>query len=150
MTQAPQLRPLTVSLAIRMQFFQTFLLLVSSALGIFLSIWGPERGTPHKERFLNTIVRFLFPGLLALCTGILLVVRNRFGWWLAVGWNLIAIYGTAAAFLPYVWALFLILLVAPSLAIGCLFTRSTRSYFALLSPTEAAQHSSRFSLVDPS
>jgi hypothetical protein len=140
MTKTTLLRPLTVSLAIRMQFFQTFLLLVFSALGIFLSIWGPERGTPHKERLFNSIVRILLPGLAALCTGILLVVRNRFGWWLAIGWNFIAICGTAAAFLPYFWALFLILLVAPSLEIGCLFTRSTRSYFALLSPIEAATH----------
>ena len=140
MTKGTELCPLTVSVAIRMQFFQTFLLLAASALGIFLSLWGPERGTSHRQRLLNTIVRMLLPGLAALGAGILLVVRSTIGWWLAVGWNLIAIYGTAAGFLPYFWALFLVLLVAPILEIGCLLTRSTRTYFALLSPIEAALH----------
>ncbi len=143
MMNASQNVPSAAGLVIATQVWQTVVLLVGAAAVTQFENFGLGRGLTHRQYLFRTITHLLLPGLFALSATLLFIFRRKLGWWLTVAWNLFAVCGTVYVFLPYHPPEFpelIVMLSFPSLAIGGLFARSTRRYFALLGPIEAAQH----------
>jgi hypothetical protein len=144
MTDADR-KPVSVWLATTLQLTQTLAALFFFTIGASIAHGSPNgfHGVSHKKLLVD-LVLYDFPIVLwSIWASILLVMRRKAGWWLAVAWNLVGICVTLAIFVDYlrqgIWALSstIFLLLPLTLDIGCLFARSTRRYLTPLNSVEA-------------